>query len=168
MNLHRALASLVALGLAGCGIVSSTPATESTTPAAIDEPQTPSAFAWQSELESAEQMKVTERVWLFLDGDQPEGVETSAEALEPQIRVTAKLRHAVAADDVDYYASFGLDAAEGAEAPSGFVTRAQLLELARDRNVVRLDAPTADEIRAEERQARRRARATSRRRANRM
>lgn len=161
------LTLVLAVALTGCGLFSSTPAARTTAPAEVDqEPATPSVYAWQTELGPTEQSKITHKLWLWLDGDAPDGLEVQADAPEPLIHVTAKTTHELGADELAYFDTFGLTATEGSAAATGFVTRTQLLELAREGNVERIDPASAAQVEREERRARRdrrRARASARR-----
>lgn len=162
-------ACLVSLATTGCGLFSSGTSARQTTPAVDEEPAAPSVYAWQTELRRAELGKITEKLWLYLDGDAPEGVTISAAGADELVRVTAKLDAPLAADQLGLLTSLGLEAAEGDDSATGLLTRAQLLDLAREANVVRIDPATDDEPRARaDREERRQRRAAARRRASRM
>ncbi len=138
----------LAAALAGCG-ASATETAHRTTPAAEEAPSQ-SAFGWQADLDRREQGRIAQPLWLWLDGDLPEGVDVLG-VEDPKVRVTAKLRHALYEDEIDHFARLGFDAVEGSAEIQGLVTRDQLLEAAREHNVLRLDAgATAAEQPSEE------------------
>ncbi|MFW5921057.1 MAG: hypothetical protein ACOCUS_04400, partial [Polyangiales bacterium] len=61
------------------------------------------------------------------------------------VRVRARLRHELYADEVDRYAELGLEAEEGEKAPTGTVTREQLVELVREHDVQLVEAAATAE-----------------------
>ena len=169
MKTHLTLACLFALALNGCGIFSSGSAAHPTTPAADEEPAAPSAYAWQGELRRPELGKITEKLWLWLDGDAPDGLELASMGGEERLRITAKLETPLDADQVGLLTSLGLEATEGDETTSGLLTRQQLLDLARETNVLRIDpAGAAEPAQAEPERTTRRQRRAAARRASRM
>lgn len=150
MTIHRLPTFLAALFLvSGCGVFGSTTGGAAHTTTADGDSFESSAFAWQAEVEQAALTKITEPLWLWLDGDQPSEIDVLGSGAEPTVRVTVELRHPLYEDEIDHYTRLGLDAEEGEDRPSGTVTRTQLLELASDRNVLRLDPEGAATERAE-------------------
>ena len=171
MKTYLTLACLFALALNGCGLFSSSSSTTPAPAAAADEePAEPSAYAWQTELRRPELGKITEKLWLWLDGDAPEGLDLASLGGEDRLRITAKLDAPLDADQVGLLTSLGLEATEGDDSTTGLLTRQQLLDLAREANVVRIDpAADAEAAQAEtDRRERRQRRAAARRRASRM
>lgn len=135
LRLVTLLSLLTALG-AGCG---STTATMS-----VSEPQEipiaePAAFSWQAGLDDTELGKITQPIWLWLDGDQVASLDGEA----GRVRVSAVFARPMHDDDIGHYASLGLEAEAGVRSVSGLLSKDQALSLARDPNVLYLvPAPT--------------------------
>ena len=143
MKTYHLLTLFVALGLmVGCGAsaTSSQRAAAATQPAtAYDQAELPDV-SWQAGLSRSELGKVALPLWRWLDGDSTEDLGLLEDDGET-VHVTIRLRHELYEDEVAHYQRLGLAATQGESAPSGRVTRAQLLELARDHNVLELSGP---------------------------
>lgn len=136
MKMHHLLTLLAALTLlAGCG-ASATSQRADARPTDPQEVALPDV-SWQASLSRRELGKLELHLWQWLDGDASEDLG-SLEDEGSTVRVSVRLRHALYEDEVAHYQRLGLTAAEGDDAPTGQVTRAQLLELARDHNVLEL------------------------------